>query len=57
MGYLRDNAELARLYAASDVYVLPSLVDNLPNMLIESIACGTPCVTFAPSPSVPPRSP
>ena len=46
MGYLRDDAELARLYAASDAYVLPSLVDNLPNMLIESIACGTPCVTF-----------
>jgi glycosyltransferase involved in cell wall biosynthesis len=46
MGYLRDDAELARLYAASDAYVLPSQVDNLPNMLIESIACGTPCVTF-----------
>ena len=46
MGYLRDDAELARLYAACDAYVLPSLVDNLPNMLIESIACGTPCVTF-----------
>ncbi len=46
MGYLRDDAELARLYAASDAYVLPTLVDNLPNMLIESIACGTPCVTF-----------
>jgi|LSQX01.1.fsa_nt_gb glycosyltransferase involved in cell wall biosynthesis len=46
VGYLRDDAELARLYAASDAYVLPTLVDNLPNMLIESIACGTPCVTF-----------
>ena len=45
-GYLRDDDTLARLYAACDAYVLPTLVDNLPNMLIESIACGTPCVTF-----------
>ena len=45
-GYLRNDDALACLYAACDAYVLPSLVDNLPNMLIESIACGTPCVTF-----------
>ncbi len=37
---------MANLYAACDLYVLPSLVDNLPNMLIESIACGTPCLSF-----------
>jgi glycosyltransferase involved in cell wall biosynthesis len=46
MGYMREDSAVARLYAACDAYVLPSLVDNLPNMLIESIACGTPCVTF-----------
>lgn len=45
-GYLKTDAQLAALYAACDAYALPTQVDNLPNMLIESIACGTPCVTF-----------
>jgi glycosyltransferase involved in cell wall biosynthesis len=32
--------------AASDLYVLPSLEDNLPNGVLEAISCGTPCVGF-----------
>ena len=31
---------------ASDILLLPTLADNLPTILIESIACGTPAVTF-----------
>lgn len=46
VGFIERERDMADLYAASDVFILPSLVDNLPNMLIESIACGTPCVTF-----------
>jgi glycosyltransferase involved in cell wall biosynthesis len=46
VGEIRDERLLALYYAAADVYVLPSLADNLPCMLTESIACGTPCVTF-----------
>ena len=46
VGYVAREEEMADLYAACDVFVLPSLVDNLPNMLTESIACGTPCATF-----------
>lgn len=45
-GYLTNDDQLAALYAACDAYVLPTQVDNLPNMLIESIACGTPCIAF-----------
>ncbi len=45
-GYLKDDVEMAELYAACDLYILPTQVDNLPNVLLESIACGTPCVTF-----------
>lgn len=34
------------IYNAADVFIFPTLADNLPNMLIESLSCGTPCVTF-----------
>ena len=34
------------IYNAADAFIFPTLADNLPNMLIESLSCGTPCVTF-----------
>lgn len=45
-GAIRDEALLNLYYNAADVFVLPSLADNLPNTLIEAISAGTPCVTF-----------
>jgi glycosyltransferase involved in cell wall biosynthesis len=41
-----DERLLALAYNAADVHVLPTLVDNLPNVLIEAAACGTPSVAF-----------
>jgi glycosyltransferase involved in cell wall biosynthesis len=38
--------ELARAYADADVFVLPTLAENLPNTILESLACGTPVVSF-----------
>jgi glycosyltransferase involved in cell wall biosynthesis len=46
IGKLHDDISLALLYAAADVFVAPSLQDNLPNTVMESLACGTPCVAF-----------
>lgn len=46
LGNFQDEVSLALLYAAADVFVAPSLMDNLPNTVLESIACGTPCVAF-----------
>ena len=46
LGTLHDDISLALLYNAADVFVAPSLQDNLPNTLVESQACGTPCVAF-----------
>ena len=46
MGYIHDHRLMRLLYSSADVFVLPTLADNLPNVLIESLACGTPCVAF-----------
>ena len=44
--YLGDSVSISLLYSACDVFVLPALQENLPNTLMESLACGTPCVAF-----------
>ena len=41
-----SESALAEIYRAADVFVLPSLEDNLPNTIMESLACGTPVVAF-----------
>jgi len=38
--------ELAELYASSDVYVNPTYEDNFPTTNLESLACGTPVITY-----------
>ena len=44
--YINKVEDMARLYACVDVFVTPSLSDNLPNTIMEAMACGTPCVGF-----------
>lgn len=46
MGYLCDEGKITMLYNAVDVFVTSSLEENLPNTIMESMACGTPCVGF-----------
>ena len=46
MGSVQNEALMALCYAAADLFVSPSLAENLPNTLIESLACGTPAVAF-----------
>lgn len=45
-GGINDDEVLATIYSAADVFVLPSLEDNLPNTMLESMACGTPVIGF-----------
>ena len=43
---INKEAELAEIYSLADVFVTTSLEDNLPNMVMEAMACGTPVVAF-----------
>ena len=45
-GYVRDEKKMAAIYNIADIYVYPSIDDNLPNMIMESLACGTPVAAF-----------
>ncbi len=46
LGYVADERHMADVYSAVDIYVTPSLEENLPNTIMESLACCTPCVGF-----------
>jgi glycosyltransferase involved in cell wall biosynthesis/predicted SAM-dependent methyltransferase len=46
LGFIAEPSRLADLYSMADVYVLPAVEDNLPNTVMEAMACGTPVVGF-----------
>ena len=46
LGYVSEEKHIVNIYNAADVFVLPSLEDNLPNTIMEAMACGVPCVGF-----------
>ena len=46
IGYVSDPEKIIDVYNAADVFVQPSLEDNLPNTVMEALACGVPCVGF-----------
>jgi glycosyltransferase involved in cell wall biosynthesis len=45
-GQITDPSKMRDIYAAADVFVTPSLEENLPNTIMEAMACGTACVGF-----------
>lgn len=46
LGAISKDDHLAKCYAAADVFITASLEDNLPNTVMESLACATPVVAF-----------
>ncbi len=46
LGVLTDIEKIVEAYNVADLFVLPSLEDNLPNTIMESLACGTPVLAF-----------
>jgi glycosyltransferase involved in cell wall biosynthesis len=46
IGVINDEVALIALYNAADILVVPSLEENLSNVIMESMSCGTPVVAF-----------
>lgn len=46
LNYISNEKELVDVYNAVDLFVTPSLEENLPNTIMEAMACGKPCVGF-----------
>nr|WP_315177565.1 glycosyltransferase [uncultured Flavobacterium sp.] len=46
LGPIYDERLMSIAYSASDAFVIPSLMDNLPNTVLESLMCGTPVIGF-----------
>jgi glycosyltransferase involved in cell wall biosynthesis len=47
LGKLNAVEQIVRVYSSASVFVTPSLEENLPNTIMEALACGTPAVGFA----------
>ncbi len=46
LGRVGDNKMMALYYSAADLFIAPSLQENLSNTVMESLACGTPVLSF-----------
>ena len=42
----KNQIELSELYSTADIFINPTREDNYPTVNMESIACGTPVITF-----------
>ena len=46
VGLVKEAEKMCAIYSSADLYVLPSIEDNLPNVILESMASGTPVAAF-----------
>lgn len=46
LDFVSDEHRLTDIYNAVDIFVTPSLEENLPNTIMEAMSCGIPCVGF-----------
>lgn len=46
MGYVKDEKRLSMIYSAADIFIIPSIEDNLPNTVIEALCSGIPVAGF-----------
>jgi glycosyltransferase involved in cell wall biosynthesis len=46
LNIITAESDLAEIYSLADVFISTAIEDNLPNMIMESLACATPVVAF-----------
>jgi len=46
LGYVKDSNKMRDIYNAADIFVLPTMADNFPNTIVESLLSGTPVASF-----------
>lgn len=46
LGIIKNQQDLLEIYKASDIVLVPSIIDNLPQVALEAQACGKPVVGF-----------
>ena len=44
--FIEDEEAMSYLYSTADVFVVPSIQDNLPNTALEALSCGVPTAAF-----------
>lgn len=47
LGTIQDESKIAAILRSSSAFICPTLNDNLPNVVMESLACGCPVIAFA----------
>ena len=45
-GYVSNESKMISIYNACNLFMIPTMQDNLPNTVMESMSCGIPCVAF-----------
>lgn len=45
-GYISEEKKMNEIYALADIFVMPSLMDNFPCTILESMSSGTPVIAF-----------
>src|SRR5207245_1040817 len=43
--FLGEVADISRVYAAADIFILPTIYDPFSNACLEALACGLPVIT------------
>lgn len=46
LGFIHDELMMRVIYNAADLFLLPSIQENLSNSIMESLSCGVPVVAF-----------